>query len=105
MFKAIPFDYSTAIKVEYKNETVEMFHIIVDATDDTVVWQGSWEQWAKDTVKAIFTHTDYIMEPWNFITVYAVDVEKEQYGCCHVITFYQDSQGELQTERVRIEIL
>lgn len=100
MFKAIPYDYVTIVKVFYglHKEDSELFSVGIDISDKTIQWHGSWGQWGRDMAKAIIEKS-YIERDWKTITLVVPDVEDDE-SILVTINLYCNTDGNPEVESV-----
>jgi len=104
MFKAIPYDYATIVKVSYSKKDSELFSVVVDASDKTVQWHGSWEQWGRDMAEAIVEKTSYIEREWRTMSLMAPDVEDGD-NILVTVNLYCNIDGNPEVESVTKQII
>lgn len=102
--KNIAFDYTNIFAVTYADKTVDMFTVTCDFSDKEVTWNGSYEEYAVDLIKAVQKNYDWIDRQWKEITVIMpmVDYKEKEFTLEKVLCIPngEDIIAELTTELI-----
>lgn len=98
MFRTYAYDLVTMVTVFYADNTVDMFNVLAE---NEIKWLGSWEQWGKDMVNYIKSHTDYPEKKWDFIRLVLTEKDEED-NAPYIMTIrlYSNSNGNPEIEDI-----